>query len=411
MFNVKRKYGKSNIRLDARGGYVYQTYTYFGSENGKKVLKQKYVGKVSKSVLETTRKEWDKYFDEMDYVSKNKNPFIKPPQPLTKLVNDWILYNEKQLKLDEISETTLRINRDNIKIFLRWYLNEYSDKQIEAVKTKEINLYKEHRQMLKLSPSTISFNLRPIRTFFKWVLSQKYIEYSPFTSEIKIPKSKVKKDEAVPMGDDWKKLYEFVEASINFEETESEEKRKWDWFNHNDWFKYIVWIMANTAMRGGEVRMLKWKKGKFDSIDKPHPFIYLNKDFTKFHIHFKGSYAELPISKKLNKFFKKLYKNSKDNLGEYVFQSERTNKPYGKDTFSKLFNKLCIGLGLTDDEQKSLYSPHSIRHAVVSDLINKNVNIYRVQKLLRHTDIRTTLNIYGHLLPSDLEEVMEQIGT
>ena len=212
------------------------------------------------------------------------------------------------------------------------------------------------------------------------------------------------------MGDDWKRLYEFVEASISFEETDSDDKRKWDWYNHNDWFKYIIWIMANTAMRGGEVRMLKWKKGKFDSIDKPHPFIYLNKDFTRFHIHFKGSYAELPISKKLNKFFSELKKTNK-GLGEYVFQSEITNEPYGKDTFAKLFNKLCIGLGLVDDEQKSLYSPHSLRHAVVTDLISKNVNIYRIQKLLRHTDIRTTLNNYGHLLPSDLEEVMEQIGT
>ena len=70
-----------------------------------------------------------------------------------------------------------------------------------------------------------------------------------------------------------------------------------------------------------------------------------------------------------------------------------------------------VGLGLVDKEtQKSLYSPHSIRHSVVSDLIQKEVNIYNISKLLRHTDIRTTLNIYSHLLPSDLEETMEKIG-
>ena len=56
------------------------------------------------------------------------------------------------------------------------------------------------------------------------------------------------------------------------------------------------------------------------------------------------------------------------------------------------------------------YKPHSIRHSVVSDLISKGINLYSISKLLRHTDIRTTINIYGHLLPSDLEDVMKKIG-
>ena len=62
------------------------------------------------------------------------------------------------------------------------------------------------------------------------------------------------------MGKNWKRLYDFVEKSISFTQTNTHKKQKWDWFNNNEWFKYMVWIMCNTAMRGGEVRILKWKK-------------------------------------------------------------------------------------------------------------------------------------------------------
>ena len=46
----------------------------------------------------------------------------------------------------------------------------------------------------------------------------------------------------------------------------------------------------------------------------------------------------------------------------------------------------------------------------MADLLDKNTNIYTIQKLLRHSDIRTTLNIYGHLMPNKLTEVMDIIG-
>jgi site-specific recombinase XerD len=68
-------------------------------------------------------------------------------------------------------------------------------------------------------------------------------------------------------------------------------------------------------------------------------------------------------------------------------------------------------LGLVDDDQKSKYSPHSIRHSVVSDLLGKGENLYTISKILRHSDIRTTINIYGHLLKEDVLESLEKIGS
>jgi len=50
---------------------------------------------------------------------------------------------------------------------------------------------------------------------------------------------------------------------------------------------------------------------------------------------------------------------------------------------------------------------HRFRHSFASNLLRIGRNIKAVQTLMRHENIALTLNIYGHLLPSDLEEVVE----
>ena len=44
------------------------------------------------------------------------------------------------------------------------------------------------------------------------------------------------------------------------------------------------------------------------------------------------------------------------------------------------------------------YRPYDLRHFYASMLIEQRVNLKRVQYLMGHEDIRTTLNVYGHLI-------------
>lgn len=44
------------------------------------------------------------------------------------------------------------------------------------------------------------------------------------------------------------------------------------------------------------------------------------------------------------------------------------------------------------------YSPYDLRHFFASMLIEQRVNLKRIQYLMGHEDIRTTLNTYGHLI-------------
>lgn len=48
--------------------------------------------------------------------------------------------------------------------------------------------------------------------------------------------------------------------------------------------------------------------------------------------------------------------------------------------------------------EKPKYKPYDLRHFFASMLIEQNTNLKRIQKLMGHEDIQTTLNVYGHLI-------------
>jgi integrase len=50
------------------------------------------------------------------------------------------------------------------------------------------------------------------------------------------------------------------------------------------------------------------------------------------------------------------------------------------------------------------------RHATATLLLRAGVDSHRVQRILRHTDVRTTLGIYGHLDVEDLREAVNAIA-
>ena len=44
---------------------------------------------------------------------------------------------------------------------------------------------------------------------------------------------------------------------------------------------------------------------------------------------------------------------------------------------------------------------HNLRHSLVSSLVRKRTDVKMVQKILRHSDVTTTLGIYAHSMSED----------
>jgi integrase len=72
------------------------------------------------------------------------------------------------------------------------------------------------------------------------------------------------------------------------------------------------------------------------------------------------------------------------------------------------FNVACEKAGLMESVEvdgeiieRPKYRPYDLRHFFASMLIEKKVNLKKIQTLMGHTNIETTLNVYGHLLEDE----------
>jgi integrase len=52
---------------------------------------------------------------------------------------------------------------------------------------------------------------------------------------------------------------------------------------------------------------------------------------------------------------------------------------------------------------------HDLRHTTATLLLRAGVDVHRVQKILRHRDVRTTTMVYGHLDVGDLRGAVNQL--
>lgn len=60
--------------------------------------------------------------------------------------------------------------------------------------------------------------------------------------------------------------------------------------------------------------------------------------------------------------------------------------------------------------QRPKYTPYDLRHFYASMLIEKRMNLKRIQKLMGHQNITTTLNVYGHLIEKAEAEDKDRAG-
>jgi len=144
-------------------------------------------------------------------------------------------------------------------------------------------------------------------------------------------------------------------------------------------------LMAFAGLRKEEARHLRLENIKGSSIE------LVGKG---------GKFARIPISKRLKGYLDKyiLFSLSPDCAGPLFPKLSKSASIY-EYYLVKAVEK--AGLPIED----AYY--HRFRHSFASNLLRAGRSIKAVQLLMRHENVTLTLNIYGHLLPSDLEEAAE----
>ena len=106
-----------------------------------------------------------------------------------------------------------------------------------------------------------------------------------------------------------------------------------------------------------------------------------------------------------------------DNEFDLVFPAAGGKWMCRKNWHRRGFNAACYEAGLvetvTKDGQPHVvprYRPYDLRHFYASLLIESNVNLKKIQTLMGHRNIETTLNVYGHLLETKENAKIQEVG-
>ncbi len=145
-----------------------------------------------------------------------------------------------------------------------------------------------------------------------------------------------------------------------------------------------------TGMRLGEVRLLEWSE-----IDIMGRRIFLSP------YKVKTRRAQFVI---LNRKAIEIIEST-PRTNDFLFPNPDTNRPFSDRHPAKITKKILKALKL----YHSGITGHIYRKSFISHLIQNGASPKEVQELARHSDIRTTMNIYARLSPEHLADALEKL--
>ena len=273
------------------------------------------------------------------------------------------LYIEKGL-----SKNTVSSYKNDISSFLSW-LNK---KQInyQQVSGKNINEFISNLFNSGLKSSSINRKISSIKHFYLFLSKKKIIKYSP-ADEIETPQQE--KYLPISMSEDE------VERLLSSPNSNRIIERR---------DKAMIEILYATGMRISELVNLKLTDVDF------------NRSVLK--VFGKGSKERLvPYGEKAAEALDIYLRDRKRSDSKNVFLSNRGSQI----TRGAFWQRIKIYI--KRENLKSSISPHTLRHAFATHLLNRGADLRSVQILLGHSDLSTT-QIYTHIAKQRLGEILKK---
>ena len=273
------------------------------------------------------------------------------------------LYIEKGL-----SKNTVSSYKNDISSFSSWCDKEHLDR----LKITDLNLnnYISNLFSTGLKSSSINRKISSIKHFYLFLLKKKVIKNSP-ADEITTPKQ----EKYLPTSmseDEVESLLGSPKSSIKIERRD----------------KAMIEILYATGMRISELVNLK-----LTDID-------FNRSVLK--VFGKGSKERLvPYGEKAEEALRIYLEDRKKLDSKDVFLSNRGTKI----TRGAFWQRIKIYI--KRENLKSSISPHTLRHAFATHLLNRGADLRSVQILLGHSDL-STIQIYTHIAKKRLGEILKK---
>jgi len=165
--------------------------------------------------------------------------------------------------------------------------------------------------------------------------------------------------------------------------------------------KYVIALLALTGARRSEAFGLKWVD--FDWSMNTVAFVRQHTQGHVVELKTDRSRAVVPMEQELST----LMREWKLQCGsfEWVFQGRGKKPLSGEWWASQVWPGIRDRFNLPEG-----FRIHDFRHSFATNLLLAGVSIERVSRLLRHKSIRTTFDLYGHLVPAHFSEEVKVLG-
>ena len=271
------------------------------------------------------------------------------------------LYIEKGL-----SKNTVHSYKNDINSFAKWSL-EYLGQPIKKLLKADVNQYISFLFKKGLKSSSVNRKISTIKSFYIYLIKKKIITYSP-VEDISMPK----KEKYLPIS-----MSEIeVEKLLNSPKLNKYIERR---------DKAMIEMLYATGMRISELVNLK-----LTDIDNKRLVVKVLGKGQKERLIPYGEEAADALNAYLND-------RGKSNIKETFLSNRGT-----KITRGAFWNRIKIYLNR--ENLKASISPHTLRHAFATHLLNRGADLRSVQILLGHSDLSTT-QIYTHIAKQRLGEI------
>ena len=274
------------------------------------------------------------------------------------------------------ADNTIHAYRRDLEEFLK-YCNSHSIDELN-VNTKDIRTYMAILSERGLSSATSARRLSSLKQFFRFLCAENFRSKDP-TAIIDAPKQ----GRALP------KILSEEEVSLLLEAAAKD-------FSHEGVrLKALLELLYATGMRVSELISLP-----NNALPDNRKIILVRGKGDKERLVPIGEPAKTALAK--YKTVRQHYLK-KNQTSPWLFPSAARQGHLTRQRFGQLLKELARAAGINPAK----VSPHVLRHAFASHLLNHGADLRVVQQMLGHADISTT-QIYTHVLDERLRKLVAE---
>lgn len=314
-------------------------------------------------------------------------------------VRDWFQTWIKEYKELNVKEGTIQVYKDAYRLYIE---KAIGNKKINTIRGEHIQKIYNDLKRKGYSKSTLEIVATVLSGMFKQAMKNELISKNPVVLAT-LPKQEEKAKVKVMSLEEEKLFLEYAKES---------------------WLYTLIFVALFSGMRSGELRALRWKDIDFSNklIHVRKSLLYLNKDYKIGLTKTKSSVRDIPMLDIVEKTLRQHKKEqlerkmllgdkwkAKEGMEDLVFPSD-TGYPMNRDRLKVQVNKIVDAIRKNGYNDFPHITPHVFRHTFATRCIESGVKPSILQKVLGHSKISQTMDLYVHALPDAKFFEMQKIA-